>query len=371
MLNRDFWIRRWQRLVFSDRFSFFDMPARTLLRVCSVFYGCAALLRNKAYDKGVFFIGKAGVPVISVGNLNLGGTGKTSLVLWFAQTLRQSGKMPVILSRGYGRVRAKGKTLIVSDGKNVLETPETAGDEPYMLARKLKNVPVIVGPDRYKSALLAVEKFKPGCIILDDGFQHRRLQRDLDIVSLDESVLRAPHMFPLGVLRESASSLGRADIVVVKAETTAAGRFADSFRKVFSVGLKEPRAIFSYAAKGVSGGANEDIFPLAWLKDRKVTAFSGIARPESFENLLKKAGANVISSCRFSDHHVYSAIDLEKMRKDAEENGAVLVTTEKDAVKLPEKFPAYSLNIDLVWLEGEESLKKALLGVFAHDRGRG
>jgi tetraacyldisaccharide 4'-kinase len=260
--------------------------------------------------------------VISVGNLSVGGTGKTPVVATLARLLLAWGERPAILSRGYGRRRAGDGVVVVSDGQTVLEPVERSGDEPQMLARALPNVPVLVCPDRYLAGRLAERQLQCTVLLLDDGFQHLQLGRQVDVLimpasDLDEAVL------PSGRLRESVDAACSADCLLVPGPDEDVLRVSGTFERtpVFRVTYRYDRL-----------RALEP--PLAAAK--LVAAVAGIARPRRFFTALRELGYEVVCELPFSDHHWYSARDLDRIRTAARDSGAdVVVTTEKDAVRLP------------------------------------
>ena len=185
------------------------------LSMASKIYGGGVKLRQKLYQKGLVKSKRLPCMVISVGNLSVGGTGKTPMTIYLANLIQDFGNKAVVISRGY-KGRAEKAGGIVSDGKVLLMGPETAGDEPYMMAVKLKNVPVIVGKNRFEAGMLAVRTFKPEVLVLDDAFQHLKLERDLDLVLLDcQRPFGNGHMLPRGIMREPVSALSRADALIL------------------------------------------------------------------------------------------------------------------------------------------------------------
>ena len=253
--------------------------------------------------------------VISVGNLSMGGSGKTPVVAALAALLRDRGERPVILTRGYARREPTEGVLVVSDGGGVREAVSRSGDEPQLLARKLPGVPILVSADRYIAGLFAERHFDPTVSILDDGFQHLPLARDVDLLLVSPADLN-DRVVPSGHLREPLSAGRFADAVLVNgnedetAQVAAALRVATAFRVVAHYG-----ELCSVAA-------------------RPLVAFAGIARPERFFDALRSLGYDVARELRFPDHHWYSARDVETIRAAARAAGsASIVTTEKDAVR--------------------------------------
>lgn len=295
-------------------------------------YGLAVTLRNAAYDTGLFSASDAGVPVISIGNITAGGTGKTPVTADAAHTLLAAGIPAAVVSRGYGR-RTAG-TVVVSDGRNLLATADEGGDEPVLLAASVPGLVVIADEDRVRGARLAVERFGVRCVLLDDGFQHRRLKRDLDIVLMNEQ--RPPFvtaLLPAGYRREPLSRFARAQAVMVTKSRSPEAAAALLSRPELSHALH--RFTASYEGDGVTDIVTGERRPLDALRGLPVAALCGIAEPEGFLHALTAAGADVTERTVFADHHRYTEADVRSVRERAERSGARLVmTTEKDAVKL-------------------------------------
>jgi tetraacyldisaccharide 4'-kinase len=308
-------------------------------------FRAAVALRTAAYARGWARPARVEVlRVVSVGNLTVGGAGKTPVVRALAERLGAAGESVAILSRGYGR-RASDPRLVEGPPWPMLEV---AGDEPLMLARSLPGVRVWVGGDRLELARRARERGAT-VALLDDGFQTRRLARDLDMVVVDEAVgLGNGHLLPRGPLREPASALRRAHLLWVRvAERPARVDWPDGV----------PRVRARHAPRDVVGpwGA---VSPAGELRGRRVVAFCGLARPSSFRRTLEALGAEVVRFEGFPDHHRYGASELKALEQAAPE--AMLLTTEKDAVRLPEGFPASVLRLGVTVLEGEEHLRHEL-----------
>ena len=283
-------------------------------------------VRELCYRAGAFKGLKAPIPVVSIGNIAMGGTGKTPFTIFLAELALQMGRKPAILSRGYGGSN-RGPFLVVSDGRTAEPPidPAVAGDEPWLMASRLKQVPVIVGRRRIIPARAAADLFGCDMAILDDGFQHMQLHRDLDIVLLNGA---EHHMFPLGTLREPLSALRRADIVCFSGEDELPGRryLADA-------------PIFRYrvAAVRLQIGSDPPAFhdPGA-LASEEVVLVSGIANPLRFRLTADELGWKVSQQMIFPDHHAYSEGELLGIRKQA--RGRTMVFTEKDWLKLPKWF---------------------------------
>ena len=260
-------------------------------------------------------------PVISVGNLSVGGSGKTPIVAALARMLLDMGQRPAILSRGYARRRATDGVVVVSDGNRVLEPVENSGDEPQMLARALPGVPVLVCADRHLAGRLAEKRFAATVMLLDDGFQHLALGRNVDVLvmpasDLDDAVL------PSGRLREPLDAASSADCVLVPGSIEDVSRVAATFDRmpVFRV-TNHFGSVQGLDASAPSG--------------TRVVAVAGIARPERFFTTLREQGFEIVRELRFPDHHWFSSDDLDRIRTIAKDASADFVaTTEKDAVRV-------------------------------------
>ncbi|MDW7679238.1 MAG: tetraacyldisaccharide 4'-kinase [bacterium] len=299
--------------------------------------------------------------IISIGNITTGGTGKTPFCIFLAKLLTKKKNKVVILSRGYGR-KSSG-TLLVSDQQSILVQPDAAGDEPFLLARALPGVPVIVETDRYRSAQYAKQLFSPDVIILDDAFQHRRLHRDLNIVLVDATTgFGNRRLLPAGHLREPISNLKRADMVCLTRFSPEQLHHSILNKDFFlSKGTLKCQHIPEKLIRFSDGKS----FECSLLADKKTLLFSGIANPLSFEKMVAKLGAKVCQHITFADHHRYTKNELDKI-VTISHNGAVelIVTTEKDAVRIhdfAQNLPnLFYLSIEIKIIDGMELLQNKL-----------
>jgi tetraacyldisaccharide 4'-kinase len=314
-----------------------------LLAIISIVYGAVMRLRSIAYRTGLFRTRRLPKPVISVGNITAGGTGKTPVVALIARYYIDRGKKVAVLSRGY-RGTSEGKTGIVSDGKNILMTPGEAGDEPYMLAEKIPGLMVVVGADRYSAGLHAIEHLDPDIFILDDGFQHLRLHRDLNILIMDHArPLGNGHVLPAGLMREPRSAARRADLIIFT-------RCGDRADKLHFENIQTFHAFHELAGFTPLAGCGTEVVPD--ISTLKGVAFAGIADPDSFFAMLEKSGLDIISQIRFPDHCRYGAREIAEIITTTESvNSDYLITTEKDSVKLvpylPELGRVYSASLEV------------------------
>jgi tetraacyldisaccharide 4'-kinase len=350
-----------ENLIYGRRRSLIAGP---ILSALSVLY-CVALYGRRAWYR-LPWSGKKTLPctVISVGNLALGGTGKTPTVIDIAGLLLRKGKLPVVISRGYGR-QDESLISIVSDGRTVQHDPVRNGDEPVLVAERLAGVPVVVGADRYQASLTALRQFHPDVVVLDDGFQHIRLQRTLDIVLVDAAEpFGSGKLFPAGILREPLTALKRAHAILI----TRADRGSDLSSLKETLRRYTAARIFtsSHVPLDLVNIATNETRPLSSLQRTTVFAFSGIARPASFLSLLESLGADIKSSRTYADHYVYDKNDLADIfRQAADEHVKMVVTTEKDGVRLHSLRPEgiWALRISLKVVESEAWERMLLEGL--------
>ena len=336
-------------------------PLFILLHPLSLAYLLIVQARLFLFKTGIFKTNKLGYPVISVGNLTLGGTGKTPVVEYIARFFIDKGFKPAVLSRGYGR-SSKTSIAIVSDGENILLKPGEAGDEPYFLAENNPTVPVIVGKKRFQAGKVAIEKYKPDVIILDDGFQHLSLARDLNIVLLNCVKFQGnSNIFPAGSFREPVSALQRADMILYTHSDEAPDNCCENLpvRK----DILKLKTIHTFD-KIVRVNDQKKISPEE-LNKKKVVLFCGIGEPGSFRKRVEQYGAEIVHYKYFPDHYFYKAGDIQSLYKTAEILKAdFILTTQKDSVKIKEVASAFPLiwtvMMKIEFTKGEEKFRKAL-----------
>jgi tetraacyldisaccharide 4'-kinase len=308
------------------------LPASALFRL-----GAAA--RGALYDSGLAAIARAGVPVISVGNVAVGGAGKTPATAVVAARLRARGRRVAILSRGYGATRTDPR--LVSDGERVLLDAAEGGDEPVLLARRLPGVAVLCGPRRAELARRAVEELRADALLLDDGFQHRALGRDLDLVLLDAAnPFGNGRLLPAGPNREPRSALRRAGLLWLSRVDQLAGPDAaaklERLRALAREMTGREPIESRHAPQELLDGTLGSALGLEALRGQRVMLLSGLARPGSFRRTVESMGAEVAGERRFGDHHRFSEAEVRAALDGAARAGCPLVvTTEKDAVRLP------------------------------------
>jgi tetraacyldisaccharide 4'-kinase len=345
---------------------------RSILYGLSLVYDKLVQLRLYLYRKRVFRERALGCLVITIGNLTVGGTGKTPIVEKFARALQAGGRRVAILSRGYKSVPRKRGWLgwirgdyepprVVSDGKTLLLDSVTAGDEPYMLAHNLKDVIVIVDKNRVKSGRFAIDKWQVDTLLLDDGFQYLHLKHRLDMVLVDR---QAPFgnelLLPRGTLRERPRNLRRASYIFIT-KNTGEPNF-ELMRRIRRYNRTAEVIECAHKPLYLQNIFTGERLPLDALRDAFIGSLCAIAAPESFKNALQKLGAHVDLAKRYIDHHYYTEAELISfinrcIRRDL----AMIVTTEKDSVRMPRlpesevKVPIYFLRVEIEILSGHES----------------
>lgn len=334
---------------------------------CSIVYGIISFvaLRLRARDAA-----GAAVPVISVGNLVVGGTGKTPLVVYLARLLVREGHRVVVVSRGYGRTG--DDPLIVSRGERALVGWRDAGDEPSLISMLARGAGVIVSSRRSDGVRVAVEKLGAGVILLDDGMQHVQLARDLDIVAVDaRSPLGNGHLLPAGPLREHPLGVVRAGLIVATRCDRAGG--AANVRRTIGhlatdVPIVETRMRLAELWDVSSGHAVK----LADIREGTAFAVAGIADPDDFRETLDELGFDVVGLHAFADHHEFTDDDIADLDEELNDLGAnVVLTTEKDAVRLRgwrPRVPLVAVGIDIEVTHGEDHMREALAGAITRGR---
>lgn len=340
---------------------------KRFLFAMSIAYGGIVRLRETLYQKGLVQSKRLPCPVISIGNLTVGGSGKTPMTIYVAELIKHLGYGVGIISRGY-RGEAEKIGGVVCDGRTICMGPDKAGDEPYMVAKRLKTVPVIVGQNRFEACILAIKKFKPDVLLLDDAFQHLKLHRDIDLVLLDsKKPFGNTYLFPRGTLRETTSALLRGDAVILTRSDV--GKPA-ALCQIKTVVPRKP--IFHsfhtpYIYKVVAGNSlklpdelsisskyNFDIF-----KSKRVFAFSGIASNDNFRRTIESFQCKLEDFSGFPDHHPYSNRELDEMVKTAMDLSVEFVfTTEKDYVRIAHKikWPIHLVIIGIEITFGENDM---------------
>ncbi len=351
-----------------------------VLYLFSLIYGGLVNLKLAGYKAGVFQKKRLGCYVISLGNITVGGTGKTPTAQRLAREIRELGYRVVILNRGY-RAKWKGEVGIVSDGRELHMNPAEAGDEAFMLAKHLPDVPVLIGPERYVTGSYAIEHFGAEVAILDDGYQHWQLERDLDILLVDAvNVFGNGYMLPRGTLREPMSHIDRADVCLLTKVDQATETSRQYIRTVVREendhaiiveSIHQPRRFIELS--DWHARIDSDGIDISQMKGKRVMAVSAIGNPASFEQTLSNLGAVVIESLRFPDHHDYTIAEMRDVADQATLLDAeAVVITEKDAVKVPLEtkdmiegklnyhIPIYVVSVEVTFQDGEDILTERI-----------
>jgi len=360
-------------IIFGRSRGFWPFVMRRILWGFSLLYRGGVKARLGLYREGWKETHQLGTMVISIGNLTVGGTGKTPVVERFARELTERGRKVAILSRGYKSADLKesqewenpetGKKItsppkIVSDGEDVLLKVKYAGDEPFMLAKNLPGVAVVVDRDRVRAGRFAVRELGADTLLLDDGLQYLDIAHSLDVVLVDQgSPFGTGQILPRGTLREPPGNLCRADYVFI---TKCDGSSNEDLRRRLRKKNKTAEILeCTHGPKHLQGVFHQEVLPLEELDGKFVAGISGIAVPESFDKLLHELGAQVEFHTTFADHHNFTKKDIDRFMSRCVNRGIeMIVTTEKDAVRFPfpsePDVPIYFLRIEVKILEGEE-----------------
>jgi len=353
------------------------LPVRVFLFALSLIFAVLVQTRLWLFKKGIYRPHTLGCQVISIGNLTVGGTGKTPVVEVFARTLQKSGRKVAILSRGYKKDEAPflerllnkitfreavQPPRVVSDGERLLLDSAQSGDEPYMLASNLKDVVVVVDKDRVKAGAWAINKYGCDTLILDDGFQYLALKHRLDIMLVDRTnPFGNWRMLPRGILREPVRNIKRAGFIFI---TKSNGDGAEDLKKTLRQYNSEAEIVeCRHCARYLKNLYSDEVQPLEFLEGKNIAAISGIARPKGFEDELVRLGAKLLYHKRYADHHRYTQQEIiDSINRSIQRGASMIVTTEKDAVRFPKverrDLPVYFLRVEIEMLSGEEKFNE-------------
>lgn len=361
-------------VILNKRHGFRASLLRVILRALSFIYLAIVQVRLYLYRNRILKEHQLGCLVISIGNLTVGGTGKTPVVEKFARALQRGGRKVAILSRGYKSIDKRRKKSwlerlidqntpdpprVVSDGKNVLLDSATAGDEPYMLASNLRGVAVVVDKDRVKAGLHAIKELDVDTLLLDDGLQYLHLKHRLDIVLVDrQAPFGNEHLLPRGTLREPPRNIRRASYILI---TKCNGESNDALiQRIRRFNRTAEIIECAHRPLYLQHVYRDERLPLDYLQDLYIASLCGIAAPESFESGLRSLGAKIELSRHFADHHRYSEKELRTfLQRCVKRDVHAIITTEKDAVRLPKidplPVPIYYLRVEIEILTGHET----------------
>ena len=325
--------------------------------------------RRVCYDYGILKQHSFQVPIISVGNLTFGGTGKTPFTLWLAEYLQQKNKKVMILMRGY-KGTLENSSGIIQSGKLMTPDPVDYGDEALLFARRLEDATIVVGKNRGENLSFYFPKIEPDVVLLDDGHQHIKIKRKLNIVLFDAMMpMSRYHVAPLGYMREGFQALKDADLIVIgKADVAGPERIKDLkdfLQPHLPLGVEF--AEIGYRPNGFYNAANDLVLSVEQIKGRKVIGVAGVANPSSFFKLLEELGAELIVTESFPDHHYFKPDEINALLSYAKSEDALLVTTEKDMVrikKIVEDDSIVFLEVDVHFLSGEVATTKVIDSCF-------
>ncbi len=335
---------------------------RFSLRLLSWVYALVIRLRLWLYQKGWLAQKRVPCHVVSIGNITTGGTGKTPMTLYLAEEWQKRGYKVGIVSRGY---RRKNKTplVLVTDGTTIFATPDDVGDEPYLMAKRLEGVAIVVCADRFKACETLIHRFAVDVILLDDAFQHLKMHRDQNILIIDATKpFGNGHLLPCGPLREPLSAIKRSDCVIFSRVAKETAMHA----MIQGVAPYQPQILQScFETIGIIDLKTDEIFAPEVLSGKSVVPFCGIGNPDAFLSQLRDLGTNLCAAHIFEDHHDYKKSDLETIINSKDKkNDTWIVTTEKDAVKIKalmtETTKIYALRIGPVFKKGSENMLERL-----------
>ena len=355
------------------------------LRGCSYLYEYGVRLKLALYDMGIKKKEKLDCCVISIGNITVGGTGKTPTAQKMADLIRRMGYRVVILNRGY-RSHWDKEIGVVSDGNKIFMTAYEAGDEAYLMAKTLPGIPVVIGKNRAITGKYAVEKLNAEVIIMDDGYQHWHLERDLDVVLVDTlNMFGNGCVLPRGMLREPLENLNRGDLfLLTKTDQSSILSRMELRKTIERYNSKAPVVESVHHPKNFVEiadwykGITQNHMDLSELEGKNVMVFSAIGNPSSFEQTLSGIGLNIKEAVRYPDHHDYGMLEMQYILERASSHNAVaMITTSKDAVKIPTEFiyssreiPLYILNMDIQVTDGFEEFKECVLNAIKKEQDK-
>lgn len=343
----------------------------------SLSYACGIRLRTYGYDRGWLARRQLPVPVISIGNLTVGGTGKTPLVIELTQWLLEAGRRVAVLSRGYKRT-SREPWLLVSDGTKMVATAEAAGDEPFLIAQRCPRAIVAVGADRYRSGCRILDRCPVDCILLDDGFQHLGLYRDIDLLLLDATDTQGlKELLPAGRLREPMTAAKRATAVIVTRAEKPIQVDAVMTRLRGAVDPVPTTAQVVFRVMEVVSLSTGRSRPGGWCRGKKALLVSGVGHSGSFRATADTLGISVLDEVIYPDHYRYTGHEVARLEKRvAELNAELVLTTEKDAGKI-QPFLAqhddrwWAARLQVEWLTGASEIRKLVTDVRSTAMGGG
>ncbi|MBI2519409.1 MAG: tetraacyldisaccharide 4'-kinase [Bdellovibrio sp.] len=339
---------------------------RIFLQPFAILWESVYRLRRAAYNYGTFERFQFKVPIISVGNLSFGGTGKTPFTLWLGKFLEAKQKKVMILTRGY-KGRLEGQQGILHSGRRLGFNPQEFGDEALLFAMNLKHASIVIGKNRSQNLIDYFPSEKPDVVLLDDGHQHLKLARDLNIVLFDAVLpLSSYQVAPLGYLREGPTALRDADIVIINRSDLVPGAKIEALQSMIKkyISPTVPIGLIGYQSTGLFNSRGELAYPTSSFAGLRVFAMAGVASPESFFKTLQNYEMNLVGVGSYPDHHFYTSEEISKVLSKANDQNAIVVVTEKDIVKirhLVNDLPIYYLGIEIKFYDQEEKIKEMIL----------
>jgi tetraacyldisaccharide 4'-kinase len=319
-------------------------------------------LRRGLYNIGYFQSHRYAFPVISIGNLSMGGTGKTPLTLWLCEYLVSRGLNPLIVMRGY-KSKKENSYGLINPANKFAYLPSEYGDEPLMLARGMTGGYILVGKNRKENLEKYYQKIKPDVVILDDGFQHLKIHRDLNLLLFDGLMPKSRyHAPPLGYLREGVKAIHDADVLLFSRGEFLEQKKFDDLLSFFSPFMNEGTGLvkFNYSTTSLQRLGSKEEHTLDYISEKNVIPICAIASPQAYLSSIKNAGANVVKEYQFPDHHFYTQSELDAIIEESKKHDAILICTEKDAVKF-ESLKNYHhlmvMKVEISFLQGESVLR--------------
>ncbi len=341
---------------------------RVFLQPIAIIWESVYRIRRAFYNYGPLKRYQFKVPIISVGNLSFGGSGKTPFTLWLGKFLESKQKKVMILMRGY-KGQLENHQGILHSGRRLGFNPQEYGDEALLFALNLKNATIVIGKNRSQNLIDYFPTEKPDVVLLDDGHQHLKLVRDLNIVLFDALLpLSSYQVAPLGYLREGPTALRDADIVIINRADLVPGAKIEALQTMIKKNLSPtvPIGLIGYQATGLYDSRGELVHPPSSFAGLKVFALAGVASPESFFKMLNNYEMDIVGMASYPDHHFYSSKEMQTVLDKASHENAMVVVTEKDIVKirhLVEGLPVYYLGIEIKFYDQEEKIKEMILSL--------
>lgn len=345
---------------------------KTVLKPTSLLWGALYRIRRSFYEYGVLKKDYFKVPIISVGNVTFGGTGKTPMIIWLTNQMEEFGLTPAILTRGY-KGELEHKSGLIKGGQRFRSNPKQFGDEPLLISRKMSSGAVIVGKKRAENLKKYFHEVEPDVVLLDDGFQHIQLYRSFNIVLFDASLpLDRYHTAPLGYLREGLTALKDADALIISRADQVPEEKIEKLIEMLSKYYRRdiPIAKFKYNPSGVYDCFDKLTLEMDDLKDRRIIVLSAIASPESFYHLLESYGSEIVEKIVYPDHYLFTQEDLNEALIKAAKYNAKVITSEKDMVKIRRVVQDNRIlyvNISVSFMSGEENLVSSIKKVLNLD----